>query len=160
MPIRNKISNMYSNRRLDNKLNVFEGLHRNWYFIGINMITVTGQVLIVSFGGSALSATRLSGIQWVVSLVLGAMCLPVAVLIRLIPNSFIKKFLPSTVSQSLSTGNEESIDDDHVSDEELRRLRTSFRIRRNSRLGPLPMGCRTLRELWQRIRERGWIFHD
>jgi len=149
----------HSNRRLDNKFNVFEGLHRNWYFMGINLITITGQILFVSFGGSALSATRLSGIQWVISLTLGAISLPVAILIRLIPNNFIKRFFPKDVNQNISRI-EESIDDDVVSDEELRRLRRSFRIRRNSRLGSLPMGCRTLRELWLKITERGWHSDD
>jgi Ca2+-transporting ATPase len=70
------------------------------YFIGINFITVSGQVLIIFFGGSALSAMRLSGLQWAISLGLGAMSLLVAVVIRLIPDEFIRKLIPSSLKKS------------------------------------------------------------
>jgi Ca2+-transporting ATPase len=86
----------YSNRRLDNKLNVFEGIGQNWFFIGINIITICGQVIIVSIGSSALSTVRLDMKQWAISLALGALSLPVAVLIRLIPDDFIRKLLPQS----------------------------------------------------------------
>lgn len=84
-----------SNRRLDEKINVFEGIRRNMFFIGINLITIGGQVIIVNFGGSALSTIRLDSTQWAISILLGAFSLPIAVLIRLIPNSFIENFLPA-----------------------------------------------------------------
>ncbi|KAL1981085.1 hypothetical protein VTN96DRAFT_3068 [Rasamsonia emersonii] len=93
--------NQYNNRRLDNKLNVFEGIHRNWYFIGINLITIAGQVIIISFGGSALSAMRLNGLEWGISLALGAISLLVGVVIRLIPNNFIRAMLPVRFGQHL-----------------------------------------------------------
>ena len=80
---------MSSNRRLDDKLNIFEGLSRNWYFIEINLITIAGQVLIISFGGSALSVARLSALQWGISVFLGAIAIPVGVIIRLIPSSLL-----------------------------------------------------------------------
>jgi P-type Ca2+ transporter type 2C len=89
-----------SNRRLDNKFNVFEGIHRNLFFIGINIITIGGQVIIVFVGGSALSAVRLSGAQWGITFLLGAISLPVAVLIRVIPDDFIRKFIPRTPDQN------------------------------------------------------------
>jgi P-type Ca2+ transporter type 2C len=85
---------LVSNRRLDNKFNVFEGIRRNLFFIGINVITVGGQVIIIYFGGSALSTNRLNGTEWAISIIIGAISLPVAVLIRLIPDDFIRKFIP------------------------------------------------------------------
>ncbi|KAL1964514.1 hypothetical protein VTN77DRAFT_6940 [Rasamsonia byssochlamydoides] len=94
--------NQYNNRRLDNKLNVFEGIHRNWYFIVINLITIAGQVIIIFFGGSALSAMRLDGVQWVISLVLGSMSLLVGVIVRLIPNDLIRAVLPIRFGQHLA----------------------------------------------------------
>lgn len=84
-----------NNRRLDNKFNIFEGISRNWFFIGINIITVCGQVLIIFFGSSALSTIRLDSTQWAISLTLGALSLPVAVLIRLIPDQFIRDLVPT-----------------------------------------------------------------
>lgn len=91
---------LISNRRLDNKFNIFEGIRGNLFFIGINLVTIGGQVIIVFVGGSALSAVRLNGTQWGISLLLGAISLPVAVLIRLIPNDFIRKFIPCTLNQN------------------------------------------------------------
>ncbi|OCL09812.1 putative plasma membrane calcium-transporting ATPase [Glonium stellatum] len=87
--------NQYNNRCLDNKLNVLEAIHRNCYFIGINLITIFGQVIIIFFGGSALSAVRLSGKQWVISLILGAISIPVGVFIRLIPDNLIRNLILS-----------------------------------------------------------------
>jgi len=83
-----------SNRRLDNKINVFEGIHKNWYFIGINLITIAGQVTIIFFGGSALSAVPLSKVQWGISLVLGAISLVIGVAVRLIPDELVRTLLP------------------------------------------------------------------
>ena len=55
---------------------------------------VAGQVMIIFLGGSAFSVTHLNGPQWGYSLVLGALSLPMAVIIRLIPDPFVAKFLP------------------------------------------------------------------
>jgi Ca2+-transporting ATPase len=63
------------------------------FFIGINAITIVGQVIIISVGGSALSTIRLDGTQWALSIAIGAISLPVAVLIRLIPNDFLLYFI-------------------------------------------------------------------
>jgi len=75
-----------SNRRLDNNLNIFEGFHRNPYFLGINLIIAGGQFLIITLGGSALSVTYLTAQQWAISLVLGVMSIPMGAFIRLIPD--------------------------------------------------------------------------
>jgi len=82
-----------SNRRLDNKFNIFEGIHRNWFFITINLIMVTGQLLIVSVGGEALSTKPLDSVQWGISLALGAISLVVGVIVRLVPDELIRKLI-------------------------------------------------------------------
>ena len=82
-----------SNRRLDNKFNIFEGIHRNYFFIGINIIMIGGQLLMVFFGGEALSTEPLNATQWAISLGLGALSLVVAVIVRLIPDELIRKFI-------------------------------------------------------------------
>jgi Ca2+-transporting ATPase len=86
-------SHFASNRRLDNKFNIFEGIHRNYFFIGINIIMISGQLLIVFFGGEALSTEPLNATQWGISLGLGALSLVVAVIVRLIPDELIRKFM-------------------------------------------------------------------
>ncbi|KAF5139004.1 Calcium-transporting ATPase 2 [Metarhizium anisopliae] len=84
-----QLFNLYNNRRLDNNLNIFEGLHKNVYFIVVNIIIILGQVLIVTIGGIALSTTPLSIKEWMISIFLGALCMPVAVLLRLLPDDVV-----------------------------------------------------------------------
>ena len=90
-----QIFNQYNNRRLDNQMNIFEGLTRNWFFIGIQFIIVGGQILIVFIGGRAFSVHRLNSAQWIYSIVLGFLSIPVAMMLRLIPDDWISKCIPS-----------------------------------------------------------------
>ncbi|KAJ9212385.1 hypothetical protein DTO166G4_6016 [Paecilomyces variotii] len=94
-----QIFNQYNCRRLDNHFNIFEGIHRNVWFIGIQAIIIAGQVMIIFVGGRAFSVKRLNGPQWGVSLVLGAISVPVAVIIRLIPDSLIQRLVPHFLSR-------------------------------------------------------------
>ena len=75
-----------SNRRLDNGFDIFEGVQRNPFFAGINLIMIGGQVTIIFIGGRAFSVRQLNGAQWAYSIILGALSLPIAVIIRLIPD--------------------------------------------------------------------------
>jgi Ca2+-transporting ATPase len=90
-----QIFNQYNCRRLDNHFNIFEGMFRNYWFLAIQLIIVGGQVLIIFVGGQAFSIVRLNGLQWAVSLILGVISIPVAVIIRLIPDEFIRRLIPT-----------------------------------------------------------------
>ncbi len=90
-----QIFNQYNNRRLDNKFNIFEGIQRNWFFIGIQFIIVAGQIIIVEIGGAAFSAHRLNKAQWAYSVVLGFISIPVAIILRLISDDWIRRCIPS-----------------------------------------------------------------
>ncbi|KAI9843774.1 MAG: plasma membrane calcium [Sclerophora amabilis] len=81
-----QIFNEFNNRRLDNKFNIFEGIHRNWFFIGINCIMVGGQVMIIFVGGKAFQIVRINGTQWAICILCACFCLPWAILLRLIPD--------------------------------------------------------------------------
>ncbi|KAJ5211144.1 ATPase P-type K/Mg/Cd/Cu/Zn/Na/Ca/Na/H-transporter [Penicillium cf. griseofulvum] len=90
-----QIFNQYNSRRIDNKLNFLEGIWKNRWFIGIQIIIIGGQVLIIFVGGAAFSVKRLNeGSQWAVSLILGVISLPIAVIIRLIPDEFCARLVP------------------------------------------------------------------
>ncbi|KAL6818487.1 calcium P-type ATPase [Trichoderma sp. SZMC 28013] len=91
-----QIFNQWNNRRLDNKFNIFEGLTRNWFFIAISTLMMGGQILIVFVGGAAFSIAKKdqSGGMWGIALVLGFLSIPIGVLIRLIPDSFVVKLVP------------------------------------------------------------------
>jgi len=81
-----QIFNSINSRRLDRKLNVWEGISKNYYFIAITLIEVAVQVLIVFVGGHAFQVTRIPGREWGISLALGFGSLPLGVLVRLLPN--------------------------------------------------------------------------
>ncbi|KAL7928529.1 calcium P-type ATPase [Trichoderma chlorosporum] len=91
-----QIFNQWNNRRLDNKFNIFEGLTRNWFFIAISTLMMGGQILIIFVGGAAFQIAKQdqSGGMWGIALVLGFLSIPVGVLIRLIPDSFVVSLVP------------------------------------------------------------------
>ncbi|KAI2952848.1 hypothetical protein CBS147321_580 [Aspergillus niger] len=81
-----QIFNEFNNRRLDNKFNIFEGMFRNYWFLGINCIMVGGQIMIIFVGGEAFGVTRLDGIQWAICIICALGCLPWAVVLRTVPD--------------------------------------------------------------------------
>ncbi|PYH99386.1 P-type calcium ATPase [Aspergillus ellipticus CBS 707.79] len=94
-----QIFNQWNSRRLDNNFNIFEGMWRNVWFLGIQLIIIGGQILIIFVGGQAFSVHRLNGPQWGVSLVLGVISIPIGVIIRMIPDAFIQKLIPEFLTR-------------------------------------------------------------
>ena len=88
---------------MHNKFKIFRGLPRNWIFIFINTFMAGLQVMVIFVGGKAISVTRLNGSQWGISIVLGALSLPAAMLIRLVPDKFCAKLAPSWLTEALET---------------------------------------------------------
>ncbi|MCJ1400999.1 plasma membrane calcium [Xylographa trunciseda] len=86
-----QIFNELNNRRLDNKFNIFEGVLRNNFFLGINAIMIGGQILIVFVGGTAFQITRINGTQWAVCLLCAVPCLGWAVLLRCVPDRWAER---------------------------------------------------------------------
>ncbi|PTB81726.1 cation transporting ATPase [Trichoderma longibrachiatum ATCC 18648] len=85
-----QIFKLVNSRRIDNKLNIFEGLHRNWLFMLMMSIMVGGQLIIIFVGGDAFVVVRLTGEQWGISIGLGIGSIPIGVLIRLIPDEALR----------------------------------------------------------------------
>ena len=83
-----QIFNEFNNRRLDNKLNIFEGVHRNAFFIIINIIMVAGQIMIIFVGGAAFQIKRIDGTQWAICILCALPCLLWAVVLRCIPDRY------------------------------------------------------------------------
>jgi Ca2+-transporting ATPase len=89
-----QIFNQYNCRRTDNRLNIMEGILSNRWFIGIQVIIIGGQVMIIFLGGKAFSVRCLDQpSQWAVSVLLGALTVPIGVMIRLIPDKLIFKVI-------------------------------------------------------------------
>ncbi|RYP10185.1 hypothetical protein DL764_000806 [Monosporascus ibericus] len=94
-----QIFNQWNNRRLDNRFNIFEGLTSNYYFLGINVAMCGAQVLIIFVGGIPFSISEevppQLWNQWVAALVIGLLSIPVGMLIRCIPDEFVRKCIPA-----------------------------------------------------------------
>ncbi|CEN60916.1 Putative Calcium ion P-type ATPase (Eurofung) [Aspergillus calidoustus] len=86
-----QVFNEFNNRRLDNRFNIFTGLHRNWFFIGINCIMVSCQIVIAFYGGAAFSIVAIEGEQWAICILVAAISLPWAICIRLFPDPWFKR---------------------------------------------------------------------
>lgn len=86
-----QIFNILNNRRLDNRFNVFEGIHRNLFFIVIPRIMTGGQTTIVPVGGEAFKVKPINGTQWAYAIVLGSISLPVGMIIRIIPDELVRR---------------------------------------------------------------------
>ncbi|KAF8754101.1 Sarcoplasmic/endoplasmic reticulum calcium ATPase 3 [Rhizoctonia solani] len=81
-----QIFNSVNCRSLTQDKNIFRGLTKNLYFIGITLIEVAIQILIVFFGGAAFQVTSMNGRDWGMSIALGFVSIPLGFLIRCIPN--------------------------------------------------------------------------
>lgn len=89
-----QIFNELNNRRLDNRLNIFEGITKNWFFLAINCIMIGGQVLIIFVGSNAFKIHPLNGKEWGLSIGLGALSVPWGALIRKFPDSWAAALVP------------------------------------------------------------------
>jgi Ca2+-transporting ATPase len=84
-----QIFNAINCRRIDNRKNILEGLWNNWFFVGILFIMIGGQVLIVFVGGSAFTVTRLDGVGWAISIIIGILALPLGYFTRMIDDRYV-----------------------------------------------------------------------
>lgn len=112
-----QIFNQWNNRRLDNKFNIFEGLTKNWFFIGISALMCGGQVLIIFVGSDAFQIAKegQSAALWAIAIVLGFISIPIGVLIRLVPDEVMLALIPGFLKRENKTP------DLTISDEEMSR---------------------------------------
>ncbi|KAJ7979385.1 Calcium-transporting ATPase [Quillaja saponaria] len=86
------------NARKPDELNIFKGVTRNYLFIGIIGLTLALQIIIIEFLGNFATTVRLNWKQWLISVVIGLISWPLAVVGKLIP-------VPGTpLSQSFTKG--------------------------------------------------------
>ncbi|XP_052156187.1 probable calcium-transporting ATPase 6, plasma membrane-type isoform X1 [Oryza glaberrima] len=72
------------------KINVLQGIFRNWIFVGILTATVIFQVIIVEFLGTFANTVPLSGELWLLSVVIGSISMIISVILKCIPVEFSK----------------------------------------------------------------------
>lgn len=73
------------NSRDIEKINIFRGMFSSWIFIGVMSATVIFQIIIVEFFGAFASTTPLSWQLWLLSILIGLVSMPIAVVLKCIP---------------------------------------------------------------------------
>lgn len=84
-PLRNarvQLFNELNCRSLTNDWNVLRGLHRTPLFAGVVVVSAGVQALLVEFGGVFMKTSGLTGAHWAYSLLMGAVVLPLGVVMR------------------------------------------------------------------------------
>eukprot|EP01038_Epipyxis_sp_PR26KG_P009748 gene9748-13115_t len=77
--------NEYTMRKLFDEWNCFEGVTKNHIFLWVSIITVGCQIFLIEVGGVFVKTSPLTLYQWLITIALGAIGLPVGVLMRFIP---------------------------------------------------------------------------
>ncbi|PGH14475.1 hypothetical protein AJ80_05920 [Polytolypa hystricis UAMH7299] len=85
--------NLINNRRVDSHVGVFWGIRRGYYLLIAMLAIIGGQITIMFVGGTVFSVHRLNGWQWGISLVLGAITIPVGMILRCIPDRVLLGFV-------------------------------------------------------------------
>eukprot|EP00026_Physarum_polycephalum_P001641 Phypoly_transcript_01643.p1 GENE.Phypoly_transcript_01643~~Phypoly_transcript_01643.p1 ORF type:complete len:1033 (+),score=152.15 Phypoly_transcript_01643:95-3193(+) len=80
-----QLFNEINSRKLMNEKNMFSGIQKNPMFLAVMVATVVVQVLFVEVGGRFTSTAPLTLNQWLMCLAIGAMSLPLGLLMRFIP---------------------------------------------------------------------------
>ncbi|CAM0949239.1 unnamed protein product [Alopecurus aequalis] len=79
-----QVFNEISSREME-KLNVLKGMLSNYVFMCVLTSTVVFQFIMVQFLGEFANTSPLTGLQWLASVLLGLVGMPIAVVVKLIP---------------------------------------------------------------------------
>lgn len=79
-----QVFNEISSREME-KVDVVHGILQNYIFVGVVMSTVIFQVIIVQFLGDFANTAPLTLWQWIVTVFIGFLSMPIAAFIKLIP---------------------------------------------------------------------------
>ncbi|GJC87991.1 calcium-transporting ATPase 2 [Colletotrichum liriopes] len=96
--------NQHNCRRVDNRLNIwYQGVLRNPWFLGVQCMTVAGQMVIIWKGGQAFDTRPLTGPQWGWSMLFGVLVIPLGALIRQVPDAYVYAFFQAVKRAFIAT---------------------------------------------------------
>lgn len=93
---------MFVARRLDNRMNMFEGIWKNWYYVVVSAVILGAQIMIMFVGGAAFSIQKQTGTQWAIAICCGFGSIPVGLLLRCIPDEFVIAMFPERLYNFLA----------------------------------------------------------
>ena len=80
-----QIFNEYTARSIGDDPNCLKDIHKNYIFFIVTIVTIGCQIFLIEVGGEFVKTSPLTMSQWLVTIGLGAIGLPVGVLMRFIP---------------------------------------------------------------------------
>jgi len=81
------VFNKFNCRKINDEINIFEGLSESHMSHYIILIIIIGQVLMINYGGDWCQTTPLSLNQWYTNILIGSLSIPVGTFLRLIKRS-------------------------------------------------------------------------
>ncbi|KAI9168440.1 plasma membrane calcium [Blastocladiella emersonii ATCC 22665] len=81
-----QLFNLFNGRMIHGEINVFKGMTKNNMFMGIILFIAVLQVLIIEFGSIVFGVVPLTAVEWIITLALGLVSLPLAVVIKVLPD--------------------------------------------------------------------------
>jgi len=79
-----QIFNEFNCRKINMEFNILANIHKSFMFLLIFVVTVFFQVVIVEFLGRFANTTPLSLYQWGISILVGVLCIPFSLLVRIV----------------------------------------------------------------------------
>lgn len=93
-------SNLFDRLSTSN-VGFFHHITRNYWFIGIICLISILQILIMNFGGRAFSIVQQTPLMWFISLICGYSMIPLGILLRILPDYLLQKYLPFNLLYNL-----------------------------------------------------------
>ena len=101
-----QVFNEYTSKNLGDNWDVFSTIPDNPIFIAVSLVTVALQVMLIEVGGEFMQTSPLTGSQWLITILLGLISVPVGVLMRFIPvEEDPDSFFDQTSGQVVETEN-------------------------------------------------------
>jgi len=129
-----QIFNEFNARRLNDEWNLFKGVHKNYFFMVIWVVTIAVQIIIVEVGGPVTQTTSLNADQWGFCIITALVSVPFAIAMRFVPvpndKWLERKFKPKDEVELSDLEVEESkaeltLNMENGEDDNLRRPRTA-----------------------------------
>lgn len=85
-----QIFNMIGARKINDEVNIFEGIFKNAMFLAVWWVIVIGQICMVLFGGWAMKVhlNGLTSLQWIISVAIGFSSLFINLILKFVPEKF------------------------------------------------------------------------
>ncbi|GJV09971.1 putative calcium-transporting ATPase 13, plasma membrane-type protein [Tanacetum coccineum] len=79
-----QVFNKFNSLQLE-KRNVFEGIHKNYLFLGITVVTITLQVVMVELLSNFADTEALDSEQWGICIAIAALSLAIGLFVKMMP---------------------------------------------------------------------------